>query len=556
MLKHISCLVVLTFLLTLAAFAQTPGTASVSGRVTLKGEPVSGVSVGLQPQSQSSLSDSSKFQRTRTDAEGRFRLTGLDAGQYLIAALAPGLIAPSDSLYGQQGKALSVVAGETVENLELQLKRGGVIAGRITDAHSNPIIEIAVKLSKLEASGKFVSYVNSEIAQYYRTDDLGAYRLFALPPGKYKVSVGEPQLQPGGLQPGQVGGYYAQTFYPSTTNEAQAKVVDVGEGSETTDVNIKVGGAKEVFDVAGRVIDAETGQPLGNVAVGFGTPAESGGLVAFGTNDIQTDAKGEFEFRGLMPGRYSAFLSSRSLSPSEHYSETVPFEVSDGNVSGLEIKAIRGGSITGRAIVEDPGDKTIQAKFSQLMLIGYSMSSQGAPAGRSVKIAADGSFRMGGLQPGNVSLNVAPQLPGVMLLRIEHNGAPIKETIPIQQGEQIKDVRLVFGAATATLRGQLKFVGGAPPAGITYRITATRVDGTNAGRGNGSVDARGQFVVLNLAGGEYIVRVFLMLTATPTPDMMEWMRVLRNYTHNVTVAASGETQTELIIDLSKKENDK
>ncbi|MFN0109375.1 MAG: collagen binding domain-containing protein [Blastocatellia bacterium] len=555
MLKHISCLLALNLLLTPATFAQTPGTASVSGRVTLKGEPVSGVSVGLQPQLKYGLPDSSKLQRTRTDAEGRFRLTGLDAGQYLIAALSPGLIAPSDSPYGQQGKALSLAAGETVENMEIQLKRGGVIAGRITDAHGNSIVEISVKLSKLEASGKFVSYSTVETANYAYTDDRGVYRLFALPAGKYKVSVGEPQLQPGGLQPNRAGGYYAQTFYPGTTNEAQAKIIDVGEGSEATDVNIKVGGAKEVFDVAGRVIDTETGQPLSNVMVGFGTSAEGGGLMAYATNDIQTDAKGEYEFRGLMPGRYSAFLSSQANKASEHYSETVPFEVSDSNVSGLEIKAIRGGSITGRAVVEDSGDKTIQAKFSQLTLIGFSMSSQGAPAGRSVKIAADGSFRMGGLQPGNVSINVSP-LPGIMLLRIEHNGAPIKDNIPIQQGEQVKDVRLVFGAATATLRGQLKFVGGAPPAGVTFRITATRVDGTAAGRGNGSVDARGQFVVPDLAGGEYIVRVFLMLTSTPTPEMMEWMKALRNYTHNVTVAASGETQIELVVDLSKKENDK
>ena len=559
MFKHTFSLLALTLLLASPLAAQTtqkPATASVAGRVMLKGDPVSDVAIGLQPMSRTGFQDTSKLLRTRTDAEGRFRFSGLTADQYLITALAPGLIAPSDTPYEPQGKSLTVADGEAIENLTLELKRGGVIAGRITDAQNNPVVEIVVKLTKMDSSGKFNDYVTSEIAQYCRTDDLGAYRLFALPPGKYKVSVGEPQIQAGGLQPGQTGGFYAQTFHPSTPNETQAKIIEVSEGSEATDVNIKVGGAKEVFDVAGKVIDAETGQPLGNVVVGFGTPGANGGVDAFVTNDTQTNAKGEFEFRSMMPGRYAAFLSSLSpSSPSEHYSEPVPFEITDSNLSGLEIKAIRGSSISGKAVIEDTSDKTLQARLAQFTILAYSASPQGSPAGRSVKFAADGSFRIGGLQPGNVSINVGPPQPGVMLLRIEHNGASIKDTIPIQQGEHLKDVRLVFASATATLRGQLKFIGGAPPEGFTHRVTATRIDGANAGRRGGTIDARGQFIVTDLAAGEYIVRVFLMLTSSPTPEMQKWMSVLSNYTHRVTVAGSGETQTEFVIDLSKKEND-
>ncbi len=549
---------ILLLLLTGFAFAQSQtkeGTAIVSGRVTLKGEPASGVAVALQLQTRTELPDMNKLRRTRTDADGRFRFSGINAGQYLITALAPGLIAPSDSPYGAQGKALSISDGETIENLDLQLKRGGVIAGRITDAQSNPVVETTIKLTRQDTSGRFIGYVTSEISQYFRTDDLGAYRLFALPAGKYKVSIGEAS-QAGGLQNIGARNYLPQTFFPGTPNETEAKIIEVSEGSVATNVDIKVGGAKEVFDVLGKVVDAETGQPVAGVKMGFGTPTRGGRLDAYALNDVFANAQGEFEFRGLMPGKYAAFISSAPDAPSEFYSEATPFEVGESNLTGLEIKALRGIAISGKAILEGTDDPHNRGKLSQLSVSVYSASREAVPVGRTSKIAPDGSFRIGGLKPGKVSLTTFPRLPGLALSRIEYNGVYVKDFLDLQAGEHSTNVRLIFSSAMGVLRGQVKFIGGAPPENTTYRVFTYKVGGTSASGSGAPIDARGQFVITDLAAGEYEVGILLLLRSTPTPETTRVMGLLRQFSQRVNVAATGETQTELVIDLSKKEGDR
>src|SRR5262249_48976091 len=138
---------VLVVALTASLMAQTQskeGTATISGRVLLKGEPATNAVVGLQPQAPGLSSDFTKIIRVRTEADGRFRFVGLMAGQYSIGALAPGYLSPYDMRSGNPGKVITVADGESVENIELTLKRGGVIAGRISDSSGRSVVEIEV----------------------------------------------------------------------------------------------------------------------------------------------------------------------------------------------------------------------------------------------------------------------------------------------------------------------------------------------------------------------------------------------------------------------------
>src|SRR5262247_646155 len=71
------------------------GTAMVSGRVTLKGEPARGVMVILR------LLDgpvASNSPRVKADESGRFQFTGVAAGSYGVLAIAPGYVTPGVNL--------------------------------------------------------------------------------------------------------------------------------------------------------------------------------------------------------------------------------------------------------------------------------------------------------------------------------------------------------------------------------------------------------------------------------------------------------------------------
>jgi len=191
------------------------GAATVSGRVTLKGEPARGVAVLLQGQGQGP----SNAPRAKTDEQGRFRFTSVAAGRYMIFALAPGYISPGDDEMGRR-QTLNVAEGEKVENVEIEIKRGGVIAGRITDSQGRPVIEETVNLSKFDSNGKPQTYwlytLNFEMQ---RTDDRGAYRIFGLPEGRYLVSVGQAQ-RPGSVSITSSRLFYPRVFYPDATSES------------------------------------------------------------------------------------------------------------------------------------------------------------------------------------------------------------------------------------------------------------------------------------------------------------------------------------------------
>jgi len=51
------------------------------------------------------------------------------------------------------GHTLNVTEGEKVEGVIFELKRGGVIAGRITDSQGRPLIGESVSIQKLDKGG-------------------------------------------------------------------------------------------------------------------------------------------------------------------------------------------------------------------------------------------------------------------------------------------------------------------------------------------------------------------------------------------------------------------
>ena len=214
----------LSFNFSYPIFAQTgatkPGTATISGRVVVKGAPARSVLVYLQPQQGPAPSNPEAVQRARTDAGGQFRIAGVAAGAYRVIALSPGFISSDSVRPGLQGKTINVSEGENVENVEIELKQGGVITGLVTDSRGRPLADERVTLSKLDKNGRpplNVTYGSN--FEMFQTDDRGVYRIFGLSEGRYLVSVGFQQSA--GI--GAVGGsFYPRTFHPDAANETEA----------------------------------------------------------------------------------------------------------------------------------------------------------------------------------------------------------------------------------------------------------------------------------------------------------------------------------------------
>ena len=513
------------------------GTATISGRVTLKGEPARGVEVILV----TTIRWSANAPRARTDENGRFSFTSVAAGRYEIFAVTPGYVSPFEMH--------SVADGVRVENVDLEIKRGGVIAGRIIDSQGRPVIEEKITLNMLDRNNKPLSPTNyNPDDNMSRTDDRGVYRIYGLSEGRYLVSVG---YAPDARGVAESRRFYPRVFYPKATSESEAKVIEISEGSEATDVDITVSDPKEARDVSGRVVDAGTGEPVERVGIEV-CRVSSDGSHRDGVHESESGPNGAFRVYGLLPGKYALLTQSRWSNG--FVSDPVIFDVSEGDASGIELKVRRyDASISGVVVIEGTNDPKVLAKLSQ-SFVNASIDPadpklQSPVEILPIRVNADGSFRISGLPAGKARIDCCDQ-NDLRVARIERNGAPVGEEIEIDSGEQVTGVRIVSLYGALTLRGEMKIVGGALPADCTVGASALRTDQNAMYEHSVAIDARGQFVIENLAPGEYEIRVS---AGCPDPEIYQRFSSVRK---RVFVGGDNQQPFTFVVDLSRKEEDK
>lgn len=504
----ISALALLGFC-SLGSSAQTPlkdSTASISGRITINGKGFPGITVTAA--TTSSLLENRTVAKTTTDDEGKYQLTGLAAGQFMIAPLTKAFVVSTAGAYKQPGQSISVAQGEAITKIDFALVRGGVITGRITDTDGRPVIG-----ERVTVVARDVQDANRPMTMFdglrNTTDDRGIYRVYGLGPGSYRVSIGQAASAGGVSIMGMGASQYAKTFYPGVSEEAKATLIEINEGAEVSNIDIVAGSQGRGFSVSGRVVNGDSGQPVPDVYVAYssldGANQQLGGMNFTGS---QTDANGKFRLENVHAGHYSAYILSVSQTNSS-YSDQAPFDVSDNDVSGVEIKVHTGATITGVAVIENNFDANLAASLQTVTLFAFSNAKGGAPSVSRSQIGTDGSFSFSGLAPGKVQINMAgfPTPPkGLTLIRTEMGGVEQRGGIEVTAGAQISGVRLVFAYGAGSISGEVRAAGGALPEGLTLRVIV-RPSNAGGGRFSGLVDARGHFVVENVPPGTYEMSV-------------------------------------------------
>lgn len=521
-------------------------TGSITGRVVLDDKAAAGTVVQLLPAERDYDDPQRKpAARATTDAEGGFRLSNVPAGRYNVMAVAPAFVPPSESEPWRAGKFVTIDEGETIENVDIRLVRGGVITGRVTDADDQPVMGEHVTLTLVDKQGRQQPYYSNRGAA--EIDDRGVYRIYGLPPGRYTVSVGEAKGK-GPMRWGAGRGYYTRTFYPNETDEAKATVIEVTPGSEAKDIDIKLGRASRTFQASGRIIGADNNQPVPNYVISVSAVQDEGQQADHATFGFPTDAKGEFHAAHLMPGRYS--VSAHSQGEGDSYGEPVTFEIVDRDVAGLEVKLRRGLSLSGIVVFEGADNASVASKLEQLRL---AVSSQSEMRGDgSTKVAADGSFRFGGLRPGKARVYLGfPRLKNFTLTRVESDGAEQQGVIEMASGKDVTGVRVHIAYATGVVRGQVKFEGGTLPEGAMLYVNARRT-GDGGGDGNmqagSEVDARGRFMIEGLPSGTYELTLNVR---SNTP-----IRPPRGVKQTVNVTNGTETEATLTLNLTATNTEK
>jgi len=123
------------------------------------------------------------------------------------------------------------------------------------------------------------------------------------------------------------------TYYPATTDRAQATAVDVAAGSTVTGINIGLG-PSPVVKIRGRVTGF-TGQSM--VTLASGNQGISGQIMSVGASSID----GSFEFAGVLPGPYVLSAQDRAFLPGTNglVSTPVAVVVGDRDIDNIAIAA-------------------------------------------------------------------------------------------------------------------------------------------------------------------------------------------------------------------------
>ena len=542
----LTSILLLLVLYSFGGSAQTPSkapTASISGRVTIDGKAVAGITVAAT--TSSSPLDNRTVAKATTDDDGNYQLTGLAAGQFTIMPLAKAFVVQTSGAYKQPGQSITVAEGETITKIDFALVRGGVITGRITDTEGRPVIgeRVNVVAKNTPDTGRPVTMFDGP---RNRTDDRGIYRVYGLSPGNYTVSIGQAAGTGNVAIMGMGGSQYTKTFYPGVSEEARATILEINEGTEISNIDIVAGKSGRGFSVSGRVVDADSGQPVANVFVVHSSLNEGtqqlGGINFSGS---QTDANGKFRLENVQPGHYAAYMFATGEGTTS-YSDQTPFDVTDGDVSGVEIKVHHGATISGVAVIENNFDPAVASLLQTVSIVAFSNTKGGAPSYSRSQINNDGRFSFSGLAPGKVQITMVgfPAPPkGLTLMRTEVDGIEQREGIEVNAGARITGVRLVFAYGAGSVRGEVRAEDGTLPAGVTLQVIIRSATGGTR-QFSGIVDARGHFVVENIPPGTYEMSV---VTIGPDRTASTYVPVPRTVS-----VENGPVQTVLVINFAAK----
>jgi hypothetical protein len=286
--------------------------------------------------------------RGSSGMDGRFRIDGVPAGDYLVVALVPGYVMPGASAdvdaTEEQLKSLiaalpAVHIGEgQVGSVNLTLHRGAVISGRVQFADGSPATGWGVRWEPAEStlyradlrmkvpsqSRQVLGFFDpfGEGPKGVSTDDEGRYRISGLPPGKYVVTTiisldhGEAQVVmsdgTGNPSRGRQHVYpeMIQVYEPGVFRLKDARVFDIHGDEQVMDADLKIdpGG---LHTLRGKVLAGEDRHAPNGAMVRM---REVGAKEVGRFVEIEDD--GSFQINYLPAGNYTVEVMANDISTS------------------------------------------------------------------------------------------------------------------------------------------------------------------------------------------------------------------------------------------------
>lgn len=338
----------------------------------------------------------------------------------------------------------------------------------------------------------------------------------------------------------------------------------------------------------GRVLSTESGGPVRRAQVRISSQD-------IGSKTAMTDAEGRYEFKDLPAGRFNLSATKAGF-VTVQYGQTRPFEsgkpidLTEGQLlDKADFSMPRGSAISGR-LVDEFGDPIADATVSAMRSVWSNGRRRLQPTGRTASTNDLGQFRIYGLSPGDYYVNATFRGGDMMAMEIAMstmagasatggpsgsipnsgyaptyfpgtaNGAEAQKiTLAVGQEAQNTDFALL-PVKLAKISGTVISSEGKPVDGSMINAMPRNSDGAGMMMmaGNARTDKNGNFTIMNLAPGEYILqsRVLQIMTSGSGDNMMFTARVggdtgAESETGSLPVTVNGEDLSNVIIVTTK-----
>ena len=245
------------------------------------GHPVAGATVRLNQKDDNRTGIEAAMSNyfSTTDEQGRWLLNNLPDGVYAIDVRPSGLLSARNERFVNKRQDLTI-AGADVENLMVEVSRGGRVSGKVTvEQGSGPAPDISIGIG----------------SAFTRVETNGEFTATGVPEGEFPLTV---MIRP------------QNVFYPKSIEvngvDLLREKLRTNVGSEIKDVRIVIAPASIL---TGRVLSAPGGTPLSHIFVML-MPVDPSTAPAFSHPNGSTNEQGVFILSGA-PGEYFLVMWGR-----------------------------------------------------------------------------------------------------------------------------------------------------------------------------------------------------------------------------------------------------
>ncbi len=445
---------------------------------------------------------------TVTDASGHFLFDKVEPGKYHLSVRRNRYARQS---YGQKspsspGTVLSVSKGQHIKDIIFRLQPGAVVTGQVVDEDGEPMPYVMISAMKYRyLRGKRELIPAGGIAY---TNDLGEYRLFGVPPGKYYIqAVSRSRMMMGGVTRMSSAGKkeessYPTLFYPGVLDPSQTTPIELRAGEERGSIDFRLTRVRAVH-VKGRVI-AGLGRLPTSVMITL--TSREGGFSSLSQRYFNAvDSKtGEFELRGVQPGSY--MLNAMTRNADGRLFARQPLDIGSENIEGVTLVLAPGRTVSGQITWD--GQPPRNAVLSELRVTlapkggGFYGYGQGL-------VHEDGSFSAENMAPGAYQITVRGMPPDAYLKEVRYGDQDVLASgLNLEQGGGAS-LKVVIGLKGGTISGSAVDKTHQPQQGATVVLVPEK---SKRNRDDlfktANTDQYGHFTLRGIAPGEYRIYAF------------------------------------------------